>query len=481
MWQLIYPNDGILMKSLLLPLTLLGALAVPQVTSAKDAIDSASIQKAHQLRDSALRSHLGYDIVESLTVEVGPRLAGSKGDELAVAWAEKKFQALGFDKVYKQPVTVNHWERGFAKASVTSPYPQPLAITALGNSVATPKGGLTGELVFFNSLDELRQADPSDVKGKIAYIDARMHRHLEGKEYSTTVASRSIGSSVASEKGAIGLMIRSVGTDSSRFPHTGNMRYKDGVKKIPAGAISTSDAMMLMAMKKRGKPITVNMQLDARVYSPKTSYNVIGEITGSTYPDEYILIGAHLDSWDEGTGALDDGAGVGIVMAAAHAIKKLKPKRTIRVVLFANEEGGLIGAKEYRRANAKALHKIKLAGESDFGARNIWRLDTQVHPDNLDVMAQIHTVLKPLSINTGNNKAGGGPDVSILPEKGVPVFSLRQDGTDYFDYHHTPNDTLDKINPTELAQNVAAWSVVAYLAAQADEKLLPLPKKKADK
>lgn len=465
------------MKSLLLPLTMVGALAMPAI--ANDSIDKASLEKAQQLRDSALRSNLGYDLVESLTVEVGPRLAGTPADLLAVKWAEDKFKELGFDKIYKQPVEVRHWERGFAKASITAPFPQPLAITALGDSVATPKGGLKGELVFFDSVAELREADPKTVKGKIVYIDARMHRHLEGKEYSTTVAGRSIGSSVASEKGAIGLIIRSIGTDSSRFPHTGNMNYKDGVKKIPAGAISTSDAMMLMQMKKRGKPISVNMELETRAYSPKTSYNVIGEITGSKYPDEYILIGAHLDSWDEGTGALDDGAGVGIVMSAAYQIKKLKPKRTIRVVLFANEEGGLVGAKKYRDAND--LSKIKLAGESDFGARNIWRFDTQVHSDNLDVMAHIHKVLKPLSINTGNNKAGGGPDVSILPAKGVPVFSLRQDGTDYFDYHHTPNDTLDKINPTELAQNVAAWSVVAYLTAQADEELLPLPKKKSKK
>lgn len=467
------------MKHLLLPLTIISTLITPIMANANNSVDKISLKNAHQLRDTALKANLGFDIVESLTVEVGPRLAGTKADLIAVAWAENKFKSLGFDKVYKQPVQVRHWERGSAKANILAPYPQSLAITALGDSVATPKGGLKGELVFFDSVDELSHANPKDVKGKIAYIDARMHRHLEGKEYSTTVAGRSIGSSVASEKGAIGLIIRSVGTDSSRMPHTGNMRYKDGVKKIPAGAISTSDAMMLMAMKKRGKAITVNMELNTKMFKPKTSYNVIGEITGSKYPDEYILIGAHLDSWDEGTGAIDDGAGVGIVMAAAHAIKQYKPKRTIRVVLFGNEEGGLIGAKEYRKANASELHKIKLAGESDFGAGSIWRFDSQVHPDNLDVMAHINKILKPLSINDGDNKAGGGPDVSILPEVGVPVFSLRQDGTDYFDYHHTPNDTLDKINPSELAQNVAAWAVVAYVAAQADEELLALPKKKA--
>lgn len=466
------------MKSLLLPVALLVASTITMPANA--ATSEQSLKKAEQLREAALRSHLGYDIVESLTVEVGPRLAGTPADARAVAWAQAKFSDLGFDKIYKQPVSVRHWERGDASASILSPFPQPLAITALGYSVATPQGGITGEVVFFDSVAELRAANPSDVKGKIVYIDARMHQHREGKEYSLAVAGRSIGSSVASEKGAIALMIRSVGTDKSRMPHTGYMGYKEGVKKIPAGAISTSDAMMLMAMKKRGKPITVNMDLGTTAYKPKTSYNVIGEITGTTYPDEYILIGAHLDSWDEGTGALDDGAGVGITMAAAKLIKQFKPKRTVRVVLFANEEGGLVGAKEYRDANAKELHKIKLAGESDFGARSIWRFDSQVHPKNLDLMAQIAKVLKPLSINHGNNKAGGGPDVSILPEKGVPVFSLRQDGTDYFDYHHTANDTLDKINPEELRQNVAAWAVVAFLAAQSDDDLLPLEIKSKD-
>lgn len=460
------------MKSLLLPVALLVASAVTMPANATTS--EQSLKKAEQLREIALRSHLGYDIVESLTVEVGPRLAGTPADARAVAWAQAKFSELGFDKIYKQPVTVRHWERGNASAEILTPFPQPLAITALGDSVATPKGGITGELAFFDSVAELEAADPKTVKGKIVYIDARMHQHREGKEYSLAVAGRSIGSSVASEKGAIALMIRSVGTDKSRMPHTGNMRYKDGVKKIPAGAISTSDAMMLMAMKKRGKAITVNMDLGTTAYTPKTSYNVIGEITGSTLPDEYILIGAHLDSWDEGTGALDDGAGVGITMAAAKLIKEFKPKRTIRVVLFANEEGGLVGAKEYRDANASELHKIKLAGESDFGARSIWRFDSQVNPENLGLMAQIAKVLKPLSINHGNNKAGGGPDVSVLPAKGVPVFSLRQDGTDYFDYHHTANDTLDKITPEELRQNVAAWAVVAYITAQSDSKLLPL-------
>ena len=459
------------MKSLLLPL----ALATLFSTSAIAATSNSTFSAANTLRDHAKQQHLGYDIVESLTVEVGPRIAGSVADQQAVIWAVNKFEQLGFDKVYQQPVEVIHWERGQASAKITAPFPQPLVITALGGSVATPAEGISGELVFFNSVDELKAADPATIAGKIVYIDARMHRHREGKEYGLAVAGRAIGSSLASEKGAIGLLIRSVGTDKSRMPHTGGMRQAPGVKKIPAAAVSTSDAQLLVAMNKRGLPITVNFSLSSKTLKPKTSYNVIGEITGSELPNEFILIGAHLDSWDEGTGALDDGAGVGIVMAAAHAIKALKPKRSIRVVLFANEEGGLIGAKEYRDANANNLHQIKFAGESDFGARNVWQFATQLHPDNLDLAKDIAKVLQPLNINQGNNKSGGGPDVSVLPAKGIAVFSLRQNGTDYFDYHHTANDTLDKINPEELRQNVAAWAVVAYMAAQYDGELKSLP------
>lgn len=461
------------MKSLFLSVAICALIS----TSAIAATSQQTFSNANQLRDSAIRQHLGYDIVESLTVEVGPRIAGSPADLRAVAWAEDKFSQLGFDKIYKQPVEVKHWQRGTASASIVAPFPQPLAITALGGSIATPKDGLTAELAFFDTVKALEAADESSVAGKIVYIDARMHRHREGKEYGLVVAGRSIGASVAAAKGAVGLLIRSVGTDKSRMPHTGGVRRKEGEKTIPAAAISTSDAHQLVAMNKRGKPITVNFKLTSKMLEPKISYNVIGEITGSELPDQYILIGAHLDSWDEGTGALDDGAGVGITMAAAHAIKALKPKRSIRVVLFANEEGGLVGAKQYRDANEKELHKIKFAGESDFGARNIWRFSSQLHPDNLDLATDIARVLQPLSINQGDNEASGGPDVSVLPAKGVAVFSLHQDGTDYFDYHHTANDTLDKINPQELHQNVAAWAVVAYMAAEYDGELLALPTK----
>lgn len=212
------------MKTLLIPLALVASFAMPSIA----ATSQQTIDQANQLRDTLIQGHLGYDIVESLTVEVGPRIAGSSADARAVAWAEHKFNQLGFDKVYKQPVTVKHWQRGSASAQVTAPFPQPLAITALGGSIATPKDGITGEVVFFDSVKALQAADDATVAGKIVYIDARMHRHREGKEYGLVVAGRAIGATTAASKGAIGLLIRSVGTDKSRMPHTGGMRHKAG-------------------------------------------------------------------------------------------------------------------------------------------------------------------------------------------------------------------------------------------------------------
>lgn len=440
-------------------------------------------QAAVALRDQQLQDSRAYDIVESLTVEVGPRIAGSEGDRRAVAWAEKKFHQLGFDRVYKEPVEVVHWVRGPAKAEILAPYPQRLVITALGGSVATPEGGITAPLVAFNSLDALKLADPARIKDKIVFINARMHRHRNGQDYGKTVGGRSNGAVVAAQLGAKAIVIRSVGTDHSRMPHTGAMRYKKGVTKIPAAALSTSDADLVAAMLTRNKPITLHLELDAHQRETKISYNVIGELQGREYPDEYVLLGAHLDSWDEGTGALDDGAGVGIVMAAAQGIatRQQRPRRSIRVVLYANEEGGLVGAKSYVKAHQQDMHQIVLAAESDFGAGKIWRFDTRVMADNLPLMDQIATLLEPLGIERGHNKARGGPDVSVLPAEGVAVFSLFQDGTDYFDYHHTPNDTLDKVDPQSIKQNAAAYAVVAYMVAEYRGKILALPKKERKK
>ncbi|MFG0455130.1 M28 family metallopeptidase [Shewanella mangrovisoli] len=429
-----------------------------------------------QLQQTALASSLGYDIVESLTVEVGPRLAGSPKDIIAVNWAMNKLTSLGFDKVYKEPVQVPIWERGEAKAKMISPVEQPLVITALGGSIATPAEGIQAKIARFDSLAALQAANPEDVKGKIAFIDQKTERHITGEGYGKSVGGRSKGAVAAAQKGAVAIVIRSIGTDHDRMAHTGVMRYQDGVPKIPAAAMSNPDADLVDAMLKRDPNAVLELHMSPKDLGSNTSYNVIAEVTGSSKPNEIVLIGAHLDSWDEGTGAIDDGAGVAIVTAAAKHIQDLpqKPARTVRVVLYAAEEIGLVGGKAYAEAHKAELPLHYIATESDFGAGPIYQIDTKVS-DN--VFAQVQESIKPMTYNgvaLGNNQASGGPDVSMLPALGVPVASLRQDGHDYFDYHHTPNDTLDKIDPKALAQNVAAYAQFAYIMANSNLVLTPI-------
>ena len=429
-----------------------------------------------QLQQTALASSIGYDIVESLTVEVGPRLAGSPKDIIAVNWAMNKLTSLGSDKVYKEPVQVPIWERGEAKAKIISPVEQPLVITALGGSIATPVTGIRARIARFDSLEALQQANPDDVKGKIAFIDQKTERHITGEGYGKSVGGRSKGAVAAAQKGAVAIVIRSIGTDHDRMAHTGVMRYQDGVAKIPAAAMSNPDADLVDAMLKRDPNAVLELHMSPKDLGTNTSYNVIAEVTGSSKPNEIVLIGAHLDSWDEGTGAIDDGAGVAIVTAAAKHIQDLpqKPARTVRVVLYAAEEIGLVGGKAYAEAHKAELPLHYIAAESDFGAGPIYQIDTKVS-DN--VFAQVQESIKPMTYNgvaLGNNQASGGPDVSMLPALGVPVASLRQDGHDYFDYHHTPNDTLDKIDPKALAQNVAAYAQFAYIMANSNLVLTPI-------
>jgi carboxypeptidase Q len=430
--------------------------------------DDEDLKVAAQLRDKALSSSLDYDIVESLTTEVGPRMAGTPGDAAAVKWGVAKLEELGFDKVWTEPVTFPTWKRGVETAEVLSPYPQPLVITALGFSVATPEDGLSAEIVEFDDLEALKAAPADAAKGKIVFIKNRMERARDGSGYGPAVAARGQGASEAAKKGAVGILIRSIGTDSHRMAHTGVMRYEEGITKIPAAALSAPDADLLENMIRRGKPVTVKMTIGAKNGEEYTSHNVIGEITGSEKPEEYVIIGAHLDSWDLGTGALDDGAGIGITVAAAKLILGLpeRPKRSIRVIMFANEEQGLIGGKAYAEAHKDDIKNIITAAESDFGAGKIWRIDSKVKPEAIPAVKQMADVMAPLGISYGNNNAGGGPDLIPLRGKGISVFSLRQDGTDYFDYHHTPNDTLDKVDPESLKQNTAAYVIFAYLSAQ---------------
>lgn len=427
------------------------------------------------LQAEALQSDLAYEVVKSLTVEVGPRIPGSEGDKKSVLWAEKKFEELGFDKVYKQPVRVRNWSRGLADARVIAPFEHNLVVTALGGSIATPEGGLKADVVMVPTLEALKNADPELVAGKIVFINHRMTRDRAGRGYGPVVSGRVQGAVEASKLGAKAILIRSVGTDNSRFAHTGIMRYNDEVEKIPAGALSNADADTIEAMALAGHTVTLDVDMRAKELGWQTSYNVIGEFTGSQKPEEIVLISAHLDSWDEGTGALDDGAGVGIVMAAANLIKKHigTPKRTIRVILYAAEEIGLVGAYEYVRVTKEELPQLIVAAESDFGAGQVYQLATLFNESSLVKAEELFTALLPLGVEKGENTARGGPDVSMLPKYKVPVVNLYQDGTYYFDYHHTPNDTLDKIRPEDLQQNVAVWAT--FTAFMANSGIDPRP------
>lgn len=459
-----------------LPLTLLaaGLLSAAGIACATSStsIPDAAVKTAEQLRDKALLDDTGYRIVESLTTEVGARLAGSPADLRAREWAVAKFKALGFDKVYTEPVTFPLWERRSEHGAILAPFPQPLTLTALGYSPATPKGGLTADVVKFDSLDALKAADPAAVKGRIVYIGYRMQRHQDGHDYGIGSPIRTQGPVIAQAKGAAGFLLRSAGTDAhSRTPHAGVTGFRDPAKAIPAAALSNPDADQLERVLAYGKPVSVKMELDCGITGQYTGANVIGEVTGRKHPEQVVAIGGHLDSWDPGTGAIDDGAGVAIAMAAAKLIRDLpqRPDRTIRVIAFANEEMGLWGGRAYADKHGDEVARFQLGTESDFGAGKIWRMSASVKPQARGAIEQIAAVLAPLGVAyDAKRPGGGGSDLSQMHARGMAALSLTQDGTNYFDYHHTANDTLDKIDPSELAQNVAVYAAFSYMAAQAD-------------
>jgi hypothetical protein len=459
-----------------LPLTLLAASLMFAIGSASAAtqttVPAAAVKTAEQLRDKAMNDNTAYQIVESLTTEVGPRIAGGPADERGREWAIAKFKALGFDKVYTEQVTYPLWERRSEHAAIVAPFPQALDLIALGYSAGTPKGGLTAEVVRFDSLDALKKADPASVKGKIVYVDAHMQRHKDGADYAIGSGVRVGGPVIAAKMGAAGFLLRSAGTDAnSRTPHTGVTGFTDPKEAIPAAALSNPDADQLTRILGYGKPVSVKLDLDVGFNGSYTGANVIGEVTGKKHPDQVVAIGGHLDSWDPGTGAIDDGAGVAIAMAAGKLIHDMpqRPDRTIRVIAFANEEMGLWGGRAYADKHAKEVSKFQLGTESDFGARKVWLMTASVKPEARGAIDQIAKVLAPIGVDYDAKKpGGGGSDLSQMHGKGMAALSLVQDGTDYFDYHHTANDTLDKIDPKELAQNVAVYAAFSYMAAQAD-------------
>ena len=428
-------------------------------------ISDASMATAAQLRETALAGNLAWDITESLTTEVGPRMAGSEADARAVEWAKAKFAELGFDRVWTEPVTFPKWVRRGESAEVVGANAQPLTLTALGGS---PGGTVEGDVVRFADLAALEAAPAGSLAGKIAFVDYAMVRARDGSGYGPGSRVRSRGPSAAIRAGAAGFVMRSVGTDSHRMPHTGITRFDDGLEPVPSAALSVPDADQLARLLARG-PVRLRVALDCGWDGEYTSQNVIGEITGASRPDDVVLIGAHLDSWDLGTGAIDDAAGIGITMAAAVHIGALpaRPARSIRVVAFANEEQGLHGGNAYARAHAADVARHQLVAESDFGAGRIYAFNTGAPAHAEAAEARIAEALAPLGIER-SDAGGPGPDVIAIAGAGATWAWLGQDGTDYFDLHHTPDDTLDKIDPAALAQNAAAYAVFAWLAADAE-------------
>lgn len=441
--------------------------ALPTFAAAQ-AFDAVALADAARLRAHVDKDSGAYGLVESLTTEVGPRMAGEPAFDRAVEWAQAKFKSLGYDRVYLEPVTYPVWRRGHERAEVLGPFPQRLIVTALGGSVGTGGKPLDAEVVEFATLDALKAAPDGSLKGKIAYISNRMERFKDGHGYGPAVAARSGGANEAAKKGAVAIVIRSIGTDSDRMPHTGMMRYADGVTKIPAAALSNPDADLLSNMIRRGKPVKIRLDIDAGIDGQKTTYNVIGEIRGRELPDEVIVIGGHLDSWDLGTGAIDDGAGVAITMAAGALIGQLDraPRRTVRVIAFANEEQGLFGGRAYAEAHAAQIDAHQIGAESDFGAGRIYAFSAGVDPTARATVDEIAKQLEPLGIEYRIDQGGAGPDIGPMSRLGMPWAQLAQDGTDYFDYHHTANDTLDKIEPKAMDQQAAAYAVFAYLSAE---------------
>jgi len=437
---------------------------------------SAYAQTSHdpiKLQEKAQDDEIAWDITEGLTTEIGPRQAGTEAEARARTWSVSKLKQLGFKNVRIEEYQMPTWIRGEEKAYIVSPFPQPLTLTALGNSASTGPNGLEAEVIYFPTVADLQAAPEGSLTGKIAFVSHNMKRTQDGSSYGAFGGARFFGPNVASTKGAAAIVIRSAGTDYHRNPHTGNTNFQDGVTPIPAAALSIPDAENLERMFARGKPVRMNLTLTPQNIGMQTSGNVIAEAPGSN-PDLPMILGAcHLDSWDLGTGAFDDATGCGIVAAAAkHVMDAGQTKRTIRVLWAGAEEVGLWGGNAYGAAHKNEKHAIAM--ESDFGADRVWRVEFNLPRVADDVAARIASALRPLNIGLGAAKASGGADIqATINNGGVSVIDLQQDGTRYFDLHHTPDDTLDKVDKEQLKQNVAAWTTVLSIIANSDTDFTP--------
>ena len=414
------------------------------------------------LTDSTAYNRLGY-----MCDTFGPRLSGSKNLENAINWILKEMNNDGFENVRGEKVAVPTWIRGKESATLLSPFKKELSMLGLGGSIATPRGGLKAEVIVVNNWDEL-ESRSNEVPGKIVLFNATF------TSYGETVAYRYSGASAAAKHGAVASLIRSIGPWSMNTPHTGVMAYDDDVQKIPHAALTMEDAMMLSRIHDRGDKIIVKLDMNARMVADRWSHNVLGEIKGSIYPDEVVVVGGHIDSWDVGQGAQDDGGGCIASWEAVRLIQELglKPKRTIRCVLWTNEENGGQGNKGYRDMHMDEMDKHVLAIESDGGVFSPKGFGFSGNDSARKIVEEIHALMKPIGANT-ISEGGRAADVAPLNDEGVPVMSLKVDGSKYFWYHHTNADTFDKVDFNEFNRCVAAIAIMAYVVADLDE---PLPR-----
>jgi Zn-dependent M28 family amino/carboxypeptidase len=429
-----------------------------------------------RLRDAALTDPWALNELRHLTDNIGPRLAGSPQAQAAVDYVAAEMRALGAD-VQLEKTTVPHWVRGVETGALTS-WPgatpdttQKIVLTALGGSTATPPDGLTAEVVVVKNFEEARSLPPGAVKGKILLFNERFDKQLAAQgngiaAYAKAVVYRGAGPTVASQLGAAAVLVRSVGGADFRLPHTGATFYAPGVAKIPAAAITAEDGDLLANLTKQG-PVTMHLTLTPHTLPPAPSYNVIADWKGTDHPEQVVVVSGHLDSWDLGTGAIDDGAGIAVSMQAIHLLKNLgiHPKRTVRFIAWMDEEQGGSGAQTYAKDHAADLANHIGALESDLGAdhpEGVTYAGTAALGDYLRPVAQ---VLDAIGASTLNHGEEAGEDVSFLT--GVPGFAPTQDSRFYFNFHHTAADTFDKVNPQMLGENAAVMAVLAYALADA--------------
>ena len=444
--------------------TVLGSCATAQRAERAGSLAASYRPAADRIIAAALADSAAWNRTATLTDKFGHRLSGSRSLEDALDWIIAEMKRDGLENVHGEPVTVPHWVRGEESATLVRPRAVRLNMLGLGGSIGTPPEGITAPVLIVNSFEEL-QARRAEVAGKIVLFDVPF------TTYGATVRYRSTGAIEAARLGAVASLIRSVGSYSIQNPHTGSMRYDTAVRRIPGAALSTEDAMMLHRMQQRGEDVVVNLKMGARQLPDAQSRNVIAELRGSGKPDEIVVMGGHIDSWDVGQGAMDDAGGSVAAWEALRLIQKLglRPRRTIRVVLWTNEENGLRGATAYRDAHLAELDRHVLAIESDNGVFK----PSGYYIAGSDAAVQTgRQIASLLSVIGATDARRGGPqaDVSVLAERGVPAAALIVDGSRYFWFHHSAGDTMDKLSPREMAENVAAMAVLAYVVADMPDR-----------